>query len=69
LGDALADGDPTSAQAKWHAVQKLQYDEGGYIVTTALNNVDGYSTKVRGIMTTEAGPCNYWDFKAAWLAS
>ena len=27
----------------------------------------GYSTKVGGIQTTEAGPCNYWDFKSAWL--
>ncbi len=69
LGDALAEGNSTSAEQKWHAVQKLQYDQGGYIVTTALNNVDGYSTKVRGIKTTEAGPCNYWDFKTAWLAS
>ncbi len=69
LDEALADANPSSAEQKWHAVQKLQYDEGGYIVTSALNNVDGYSTKVRGIQTTQAGPCNYWDFKTAWLAS
>jgi peptide/nickel transport system substrate-binding protein len=69
LDEALADSIPASAEQKWHAVQKLQYDEGGYIVTSALNNVDGYSTKVRGIQTTEAGPCNYWDFKTAWLAA
>ena len=69
LDEALADGDPATAEQNWHSVQQLQYDEGGYIVTTALNNVDGYSTKVRGIQTTEAGPCNYWDFKTAWLAS
>jgi peptide/nickel transport system substrate-binding protein len=69
LNEALADGNPATAQQKWHAVQQLQHDQGGYIVTTALNYVDGYSTKVRGIQTTEAGPCNYWDFKTAWLAT
>lgn len=67
LDDALAEGNPDSAQQKWHAVQELQHNEGGYIVTSALNSVDGYSTSVRGIQTTEAGPCNYWDFKSAWL--
>ena len=67
LGDALADGNPDSAQQKWHAVQELQINEGGYIVTSALNWVDGYSPSVRGIQTTEAGPANYWDFKSAWL--
>jgi peptide/nickel transport system substrate-binding protein len=68
LDAALADGRPSSAAQKWHAVQKLQYDAGGYIVTSAVNWVDAYSPKVRGIKTTEAGPCNYWDFKSAWLA-
>jgi peptide/nickel transport system substrate-binding protein len=67
LDDALADADQASAEQKWHAVQELQYKEGGYIVTSALNNVDGYAPNVRGIQTTEAGPCNYWDYKSAWL--
>jgi peptide/nickel transport system substrate-binding protein len=67
LNDALADGNPDSAQQKWHAVQELQYKEGGYIVTSALNWVDGYAPNVLGIQTTEAGPSNYWDFKSAWL--
>ena len=67
LDEALAEGNPDAAQDKWHAVQELQHNEGGYILTSALNWVDGYSTKVGGIQTTEAGPCNYWDFKSAWL--
>ncbi len=67
LDEALAEGNPDAAQDKWHTVQELQHNEGGYILTSALNWVDGYSTKVGGIQTTEAGPCNYWDFKSAWL--
>jgi peptide/nickel transport system substrate-binding protein len=68
LDAALADGNPDTASEKWHRVQELQYNEGGYIVTSALNWVDGYAPSVRGVHTTEAGPCNYWDFKSAWLA-
>jgi peptide/nickel transport system substrate-binding protein len=68
LDEALADGNPDTAAQKWLAVQEIQNNEGGYIVTSAINWVDGYSPSVRGIHTTEAGPCNYWDFKSAWLA-
>ena len=67
LDAALADGNQDSAEEKWLAVQELQHREGGYIVTSAFNWVDGYAPNVRGIHTTEAGPCNYWDFKSAWL--
>jgi peptide/nickel transport system substrate-binding protein len=69
LFDALADPNPATAEQKWHAVQKLQFDEGGYIVTNNFNWLDAYSPKVRGIQTTAAGPCNYYDFKQAWLAA
>ncbi len=69
LTEALADGNEDSAREKWRAVQELQHDEGGYILTSFLNWVDGYSKSVRGVQTTEAGPCNYWDFKSAWLES
>ena len=69
LAEALADGNPDTAEEKWRVVQEIQVDEGGYIVTSALNWVDGYSPNVHGIHTTEAGPCNYWDFKSAWVQS
>ncbi len=48
-------------------MQELQVNEGGYILTSFLNWVDGYSPSIREVQTTEAGPCNYWDFKSAWL--
>ena len=69
LAAALADGNPNTANEKWHAVQEMQVKQGGYVVTTALNWVDGYAPSVHGIQTTEAGPSNYWDFKSAWLQS
>jgi peptide/nickel transport system substrate-binding protein len=67
LDEALAEGDEAAAKDKWHAVQEMQFNEGGYILTSFLNWVDGYASSVRGVQTTEAGPCNYWDFKSAWL--
>jgi peptide/nickel transport system substrate-binding protein len=69
LFDALADANTASAEQKWHAVQELQFNEGGYIITNNFNWLDGYSPKVRGIHTTAAGPANYYDFKRAWLAA
>ena len=69
LNAALAEGNETAAKEKWRAVQELQFNEGGYILTSFLNWLDGYAPDIRGIQTTEAGPCNYWDFKAAWRAN
>jgi peptide/nickel transport system substrate-binding protein len=69
LFDALAETNDAAAEQKWFAVQELQYNEGGYIVTNNFNWLDAYSTKVRGIQTTALGPCNYYDFKTAWLAA
>src|SRR5579862_615526 len=69
LFDALSDTNDASAEQKWHAVQELQFNEGGYIVTTNFNWLDAYAPRVRGIHTTSTGPCNYYDFKRAWLAA
>jgi peptide/nickel transport system substrate-binding protein len=69
LFDALADTNDASAEQKWHAVQEKQFNEGGYIITNNFNWLDAYAPKVRGIHTTSAGPCNYYDFKRAWLAA
>jgi len=69
LFDALADTNDASAEQKWHAVQELQFNQGGYIVTNNFNWLDGYSTKVRGIHTTSTGPCDYYNFKTAWLSA
>ena len=69
LYDALAETNASAAEQKWLAVQELQFNEGGYIVTNNFNWLDAYAPKVRGIKTTSDGPCNYYDFKSAWLAA
>ena len=67
LFDALGETDPSAAQQKWHAVQELQVQKGGYVVMENFDWLDAYAPRVRGIQTTEVGPCNYWDFKRAWM--
>jgi peptide/nickel transport system substrate-binding protein len=69
LFDALSDTNVATAEQKWHAVQQLQFDQGGYIITNNFNWLDAYAPKVRGIQTTSAGPCDYYNFKRAWIAA
>ena len=67
LFDALRETDTGKANDKWHAVQKRQFDSGGYIVPANINWLDFYAPKVRGIQTTPAMNCNNFDFATAWI--
>jgi peptide/nickel transport system substrate-binding protein len=67
LFEAMAEGNPGRAKEKWHAVQELQYNEGGYIIMGNITFTDAYDDAVRGVKTTSAGPCNNYDFAGAWL--
>jgi peptide/nickel transport system substrate-binding protein len=67
LFDAMGETNPSLAAQKWHAVQELQVTQGGYVVMENFDWIDAYAPNVRGIQTTEVGPCNYWDFNRAWL--
>ena len=69
LYDALAELDKTKAAEKWMAVQKAQFDDGGYLIPQNVNWLDAYAPNVRGIQTTEAMNCNNFDFGPAWIAA
>jgi peptide/nickel transport system substrate-binding protein len=45
---ALSEPDKTKRCQIVHEMQKLEYDQGGYIIPFFNNKVDGYSTKVSG---------------------
>lgn len=68
LYEAVAESNPSRAEEKWHAVQQMQFDEGGYIIMLNITNLDGYGTNVRGVKTTSAAPCDNYNFSEGWLA-
>lgn len=46
--EALGDTNDSSAQAKWFELQKIQYDQGGFLIWGTTAWVDGLSPKVKG---------------------
>ncbi len=67
LKEALGELDHAKAEEKWHAVQELQATEGGQILLANYNWLDGYGRTVRGVKTSNAGPCDYFSFQGAWF--
>lgn len=65
--DAMSEVDTGKAAEKWMAVQQLQHDQGGTLNAVNYNWVDAYGRSVRGAKTTNAGPCDNWDFSTTWL--
>ncbi len=47
LQKAIGELDQTKAQDYWNQVQKIQYDQGGYLQWTNADWVDAVSKKVR----------------------
>jgi peptide/nickel transport system substrate-binding protein len=64
---ALKEQDDTKAEQLWLDVQQTQIDDGGYIVPSNFNYVDGYGLNVRGIQTTQNMNCDNFNFKTAWV--
>jgi peptide/nickel transport system substrate-binding protein len=54
-----------------HEAQKMQYDEGGYIIPYFSNIIDAYSSKVSGFVAAKSGfPFgNYWLKNVGFVAS
>jgi len=66
---AKAHVSPNDAVAKkrWHDVQKVQYDHGGYLIWTNVNIVDAASKKVKGVVPSSFTSLGGWNYKAFWL--
>jgi peptide/nickel transport system substrate-binding protein len=52
---ALRTVDRTKQKTILHEMQKLEYDNGGYIIWGFSTLLDGYSTKVKGLKTGDKG--------------
>jgi peptide/nickel transport system substrate-binding protein len=67
LFKAIGEPDKTKAQAIWNQVQKIQYEQGGYLNWTNADWVDGLSNKVKGLRPSGAGALGNFRFLDAWL--
>jgi peptide/nickel transport system substrate-binding protein len=53
-----------------HEMMAIDYNEGGYIIPFFSPVIDGYSSKVQGVVPSKIGVSfNYYDLRRFWLSS
>ena len=67
IREAQGAPDEQAAEEKFHELQQIQYDEGGYIIWTNINIVDATANYVKGIVPSSFTALGGWDYKSAWL--
>jgi peptide/nickel transport system substrate-binding protein len=68
LLDAIGTVDEGQAQEKWREVQRLQFEEGGFLVYANQTYVDGIAKEVNGIRPSKASWLGGFELHDAWLA-
>jgi peptide/nickel transport system substrate-binding protein len=69
LFKAIGELDKSKAQSYWDQVQKIQYEQGGYMCWTNADYVDGVSKKVQGLKPNPGGILGNHNFKTVWLSA
>ena len=69
LFDAIGTIDETEATEKWREVQRLQYEEGGYLIYANQTYIDGLAKEVRGLEPSKASWLSGFELHDAWLAA
>lgn len=69
LFKAIGELDKTKAQQYWNQIQQIQWTQGGYLLWTNADWVDGLSTKVRGLAPSAASALGNYLFRNVWLAT
>ena len=64
---AQAQQDPAKAKELWHEVQKVLYDQGGYLIWGFAPFLDGVSKKVQGVVPSGFFALGNFDFQHFWL--
>jgi len=67
IRDAQGAPDESSATELWGRVQQIQYDEGGYIVWSNQQLVDGASTQVKGLEPSSFFNLGGWNYRDVQL--
>jgi peptide/nickel transport system substrate-binding protein len=65
---AQAEQDQAKAKELWHEVQKLLYDQGGYLIWGFAPFLDGVSKKVQGVVPSGFFALGNFDFQHFWLS-
>jgi peptide/nickel transport system substrate-binding protein len=68
LLEAIGTVDEKQAADKWREVQKLQFDQGGYLIYANQSYVDGVAKKVNGLKPSKAAWVGGYALHDAWLA-
>ena len=71
IQQARGEADDAKRKDILHEAQKMQYDEGGYIIPYFSNIIDAYSSKLGGFVEAKSGfPLgNYWFKNIGFLAN
>lgn len=69
LFKAIGELDHAKAQTYWDQVQKIQYEQGGYMCWTNADYVDGVSKNVQGLKPNPGGILGNHNFRTVWLSA
>ncbi len=67
IREAQGSPDETTATELWRRIQQIQYDEGGYIVWSNQQLVDGASTQVKGLKPSSFFNLGGWNYRDVQL--
>jgi peptide/nickel transport system substrate-binding protein len=65
---AQAAPDEATATERWHRIQEIQHERGGYIVWTNQKLVDGLSKQVKGMEPSSFFNLGGWNYRDVYLA-
>jgi peptide/nickel transport system substrate-binding protein len=68
LMEAIGTVDEAKAQEKWREVQRLQFEEGGYLVYANQTYVDGVAKEVNGLEPSKSAWLSGFELHNAWLS-
>jgi peptide/nickel transport system substrate-binding protein len=68
LFKAIGERDHAKAQSYWNQIQRIQWEQGGYLSWTNADFVDALSKKVNGMKPSSAGILGNHRFQDAWLS-
>jgi peptide/nickel transport system substrate-binding protein len=68
LQQAEATIDPGKRHELYYEMQKILWDEGGYLIWGFYPLLDGLSLKVHGVIPNPANELGNWQFKTWWLS-